>query len=102
MRIAAPEGSICHPRVPAATAARAIACNRLAGANFDAMNQALAADILDGKLGRAAAARDYGAAGVAAALAAWTEPEWGRPPAAGACARDQAALRAAASELCTR
>ncbi|WP_431281317.1 hydantoinase B/oxoprolinase family protein [Humitalea sp. 24SJ18S-53] len=41
IRISAPEGSIVNPRFPAATAARAISCNRLSGAIFDAMNQVL-------------------------------------------------------------
>lgn len=41
IRICAPEGSIVNPRFPAATAARAITCNRLSGAIFDAMNQVL-------------------------------------------------------------
>ncbi len=41
IRISAPEGSIVNPRFPAATAARAITCNRLSGAIFDAMNQVL-------------------------------------------------------------
>jgi N-methylhydantoinase B len=41
IRISAPEGSIVNPRFPAATAARAIACNRLSGAIFDAMNPVL-------------------------------------------------------------
>lgn len=41
IRISAPEGSICNPRFPAATAARAISCNRLAAAIFDAMNRIL-------------------------------------------------------------
>lgn len=41
--ISAPEGSIANPRFPAATAARAIACNRLSGAIFDAFNQVLPA-----------------------------------------------------------
>lgn len=41
VRIAAPEGSIVNPRFPAATAARAISANRLAGAIFDAMNKVL-------------------------------------------------------------
>jgi N-methylhydantoinase B len=35
---------------------------------------ALAADILDGKVSRAAAERDYGAARVAEALRRWKEP----------------------------
>jgi N-methylhydantoinase B len=39
--IFAPEGTICNPRFPAATAARAISSNRLAGAIFDALNQVL-------------------------------------------------------------
>jgi N-methylhydantoinase B len=41
IRISAPEGSIVNPRFPAATAARAISANRLAGAIFDAMNRML-------------------------------------------------------------
>ena len=42
VRIAAPEGSILNPRFPAATAVRAITCNRAAGAIFDAMAQVVA------------------------------------------------------------
>jgi N-methylhydantoinase B len=42
--IYAPEGTICNPRFPAATAARAISSNRLAGAIFDALNQVLPAE----------------------------------------------------------
>jgi N-methylhydantoinase B len=41
IRISAPEGSILNPRFPAATAVRAITCNRAAGAIFDAMNTAV-------------------------------------------------------------
>jgi N-methylhydantoinase B len=41
IRISAPEGTIVNPRFPAATAARAISANRLAGAIFDAMNKVL-------------------------------------------------------------
>jgi N-methylhydantoinase B len=41
IRISAPEGTICNPRFPAATAARAISANRLAGAIFDALNRVL-------------------------------------------------------------
>lgn len=44
VRIAAPEGSILNPRFPAATAVRAITCNRAAGAIFDAMNRAVPAE----------------------------------------------------------
>ena len=39
VRISAPEGSILNPRFPAATAVRAITCNRAAGAIFAAMAQ---------------------------------------------------------------
>jgi N-methylhydantoinase B len=42
IRISAPEGTILNPRFPAATAVRAITCNRAAGAIFDAMNRAVA------------------------------------------------------------
>ncbi|OYW10293.1 MAG: 5-oxoprolinase [Rhodospirillales bacterium 12-71-4] len=42
VRISAPEGSILNPRFPAATAVRAITCNRAAGAIFDAMSQVVA------------------------------------------------------------
>ena len=45
IRISAPEGSITNPRFPAATAARAITCNRLSGAIFDAMNPVLPAEL---------------------------------------------------------
>ena len=41
VRISAPPGSIVNPNFPAATAARAIACNRLSGAIFDALNRVL-------------------------------------------------------------
>jgi N-methylhydantoinase B len=41
IRISAPPGSIVNPKFPAATAARAITCNRLSGAIFDALNQVL-------------------------------------------------------------
>jgi N-methylhydantoinase B len=41
IRIHAPEGTICNPRFPAATAARAISANRLSGAIFDALNRVL-------------------------------------------------------------
>ena len=41
IRISAPEGSICNPRFPAATCARAISANRLSGAIFDALNKVL-------------------------------------------------------------
>lgn len=44
VRISAPEGSIVNPRFPAATAARAITCNRLSGAIFDALNRVLPAE----------------------------------------------------------
>jgi N-methylhydantoinase B len=42
VRLSAPEGSILNPRFPAATAVRAITCNRAAGAIFDAMAQVVA------------------------------------------------------------
>jgi N-methylhydantoinase B len=41
IRISAPEGSIVNPRFPAATVARAISANRLAGAIFDALDKVL-------------------------------------------------------------
>ncbi|PWS37892.1 5-oxoprolinase [Falsiroseomonas bella] len=41
VRLTAPEGSILNPRFPAATAVRAITCNRASGAIFDAMNRAV-------------------------------------------------------------
>ena len=41
IRISAPEGTITNPRFPAATAARAISCNRLSGAIFDAFGKLL-------------------------------------------------------------
>jgi N-methylhydantoinase B len=41
IRIAAPEGSIVNPRPPAAVAARAVTSNRLCGAVFGALQQAL-------------------------------------------------------------
>ena len=41
IRISAPEGTIVNPCFPAATAARAISANRLAGAIFDAMDKLL-------------------------------------------------------------
>jgi N-methylhydantoinase B len=41
IRLSAPEGSILNPRFPAATAVRAITCNRASGAIFDAMNTAV-------------------------------------------------------------
>jgi N-methylhydantoinase B len=44
IRLSAPEGSILNPRFPAATAVRAITCNRAAGAIFDAMNRAVPAE----------------------------------------------------------
>jgi N-methylhydantoinase B len=44
IRLSAPEGSILNPRFPAATAVRAITCNRAAGAVFDAMNRAVPAE----------------------------------------------------------
>ncbi|MDP3417297.1 hydantoinase B/oxoprolinase family protein [Falsiroseomonas sp.] len=43
IRISAPEGSICNPRFPAATCARAISANRLSGAIFDAFSKVLPA-----------------------------------------------------------
>ncbi|MEM8731696.1 MAG: hydantoinase B/oxoprolinase family protein [Pseudomonadota bacterium] len=42
--IRAPEGTIVSPRAPAAVAARAVTSNRLAGAIFDALRDALPAD----------------------------------------------------------
>jgi N-methylhydantoinase B len=44
VRISAPAGSIVNPDFPAATAARAITCNRLSGAIFDALNRVLRAE----------------------------------------------------------
>ncbi|MCC7281031.1 MAG: hydantoinase B/oxoprolinase family protein [Acetobacteraceae bacterium] len=41
IRISAPAGSIANPDFPAATAARAITCNRISGAIFDALNKVL-------------------------------------------------------------
>lgn len=42
VRLTAPEGSILNPRFPAATAVRAITCNRASGAIFDALSKVVA------------------------------------------------------------